>query len=120
MTDLKLCCNSCDDGTGNCAYPYYGVAPHECYYKKPGGFNNPLGTSTIEPVEDWLENFVEDSEAEGCGVYTHCLECGRPNNYELWKRDQEILEKRKSVMVCDEISEFSNDQFDYIAEKLNR
>ncbi|GGO89217.1 hypothetical protein GCM10011348_46450 [Marinobacterium nitratireducens] len=73
------CCEHCNDGDGNCAYPYYGVAPHECFWKKTGGFNNPLGTSTLLPREEWPENFSEDPEAPGCGIYTHCTECGRPN-----------------------------------------
>lgn len=59
-------------------YPYYGVAPHECYWKKPGGFGkNPLGTSTIEPVPDWPDNFLLEVDPGGepqlgwgaCGVF---------------------------------------------------
>lgn len=96
MNKPKFCCSSCDDGEGECAYPYYGVAPHECYYKKRGGFDNPLGTSTLEPKSKWPDNFVEDSQAPGCGVYTHCQECGRPNNRELWERDQEIKQRLKN------------------------
>lgn len=65
-------------------YPYYGCAPHECYFKKPGGFDNPLGTSTVYGFEKWPGNFyaeIEDvnnikQELSGrlCGVY-YCPEC---------------------------------------------
>lgn len=74
------CCDRCNDGDGNCAYPYYGVAPHECYWRKPGGFNNPLGISTVNPSETWPENFSEDPDQPGNGTYTHCLNCGRPSS----------------------------------------
>lgn len=67
-------------------YPYYGVAPHECYWRKPGGFEeNPLGTSTILDLEHWPENFAAElddpSDMEKqlswglCGVY-YCPSCG--------------------------------------------
>jgi hypothetical protein len=62
-------------------YPYYGVAPHECFYKIPGG---QLGDSTINPVDTWPNNFLaewDDSLTVSqnlkyglCGVWV-CPEC---------------------------------------------
>lgn len=49
----------CNDECDN--YPYYGVAPHECFWRKPGGFEgNKLGTSTIDPVNTWPKNFYAE------------------------------------------------------------
>ena len=73
----KDCCDYCNDGDGNCAYPVYGVQPHVCFYKKEGGFNNLLGTSDMLPKETWPDNYKPDPEGGNCGTYTHCLECGR-------------------------------------------
>lgn len=60
-------------------YPVFGVAPHECYWRKPGGFNNPLGTSTIEPLDNWPDTFYAEIDTTRpvsaqlgwglCGVY---------------------------------------------------
>lgn len=66
-------------------YPIFGVAPHECYWRKDGGFEeNPLGTSTIEPLQNWPNNFLAEIEPDIdvkqqlswglCGVY-FCPEC---------------------------------------------
>lgn len=73
-------CEMCSDGSGHCVYPYYGVAPHTCYYK----LGTSIGTSQEAPESEWPENFVYDySEgpanpggSPGCGIYTHCLHCG--------------------------------------------
>lgn len=69
------------------AYPSYGVAPHECFFRKPGGFQvSPLGSSTTEPVSTWPDNFFAEidksqsvipqlaEDASLCGVYL-CPEC---------------------------------------------
>lgn len=66
------------------AFPIYGCAPHECYWKKEGGFSNPLGTSTIDPLPDWPDNFlaeidgdkpIQDQLSYGlCGIYV-CPSC---------------------------------------------
>jgi hypothetical protein len=60
-------------------YPVFGVAPHECYWRKPGGFDNPLGTSTINPLESWPDGFYAEIDTSKpvsgqlnwglCGVY---------------------------------------------------
>lgn len=73
------CCDHCNDGDGNCVFPYYGVAPHVCFHKLEGGFKNPIGSSELLPKSEWPSNFKEDEEAAGLGVYTHCLECSMPD-----------------------------------------
>lgn len=71
----------CDD------FPYYGVAPHECYWRKPGGFEgNKLGTSTVNPLENWPDNFLAEINPNVdiksqlsyglCGIY-YCPACKR-------------------------------------------
>lgn len=67
-------------------YPSYGPSPHECFWRKPGGFNNELGTSTIKPVSEWPKNFLVEVDGVtktdlhhalnygSCGV-TLCPEC---------------------------------------------
>lgn len=73
----KSSCEHCVDPDGESIYPHYGVAPHTCFFRKPGGIEkNPLGTSDVLPKSQWPENFIEDEEAPGCGTYTHCLVCG--------------------------------------------
>ena len=65
-----MTCDHCDDGEGNSVYPYYGLAPHT--HK-----NGPMAGSTIiDPKENWPDNFSEDDECPGLGIYTHCLNCG--------------------------------------------
>ncbi len=74
-------CVNCNDGDGVSVYPYYGVAPHECYFRKKGGFDdNKVGESTLTPKEEWPDNFQEDPDVAGLGVYTHCLDCGAGMN----------------------------------------
>lgn len=68
------------------AYPMYGVAPHECYWRKPGGFEaNPLGASTIIDMQHWPANFLAEIDPDEdvgpqiswglCGVFV-CPSCG--------------------------------------------
>jgi hypothetical protein len=72
-TAAAKCCEHCDDGDGNCAYPYYGVAPHT---HAPGPM---LGSTRMLGPESWPANFTPDAgEDNTCGTYTHCLSCGRP------------------------------------------
>ena len=73
-----MVCKYCDDGHGHSVYPYYGVAPHQCHDFKS------IGSATELPRSEWPENFRPDPDAmskgegtyPGCGVYTHCLQCG--------------------------------------------
>lgn len=75
-------CEICDDGDGGCVFPYYGVAPHRCGFRD----GKPVTGQSIElPVSEWPANFSPDDEPRpgeypGCGVYTHCLKCGAPEN----------------------------------------
>ena len=73
-----MVCKYCDDGEGKTRFPYYGVAPHNCFYK----IGKKIGQSEILPESEFPENFEIDgewSEHSCCGVYTHCLECGDKN-----------------------------------------
>ncbi len=74
------CCEVCDNGDGQCAYPQYGVGPHICFHQIPGA---KIGESVpLEPAK-WPANFVPDPDTQeegshAClGIYTHCLNCGR-------------------------------------------
>ncbi|AZS49308.1 hypothetical protein DM558_00290 [Entomomonas moraniae] len=66
-------CKYCTLQDGECAYPYYGVAPHV-------GFHIPNDiTSGINflPSGYYPKNFKPDLDVDGkCGTYTHCLHCG--------------------------------------------
>jgi hypothetical protein len=63
-------------------YPHYGVAPHECFYKK--GPNHKIGQSTLLDRTAWPDNFVLDLEPgedpatvsypSACGIY-YCPAC---------------------------------------------
>jgi hypothetical protein len=74
-----MTCELCDDGDGLCVFPYYGVAPHTCFFKIEGAVP---GQSVEAPESEWPANFVLDPEAgqftgyPRCGTYTHCLACG--------------------------------------------
>lgn len=80
--EMSNCCDYCDDGDGSCVYPYYGVAPHLCYYT----LGKPIGESEQVERSMWPANFEWDPESgepdaregksPGAGVYTHCLKCG--------------------------------------------
>jgi hypothetical protein len=61
----KTCCESCDDTSGVCVYPYYGLAPH--IHTKPI-----FGTEILD--QPYPENFSPDGD--GMGIWTHCLNCG--------------------------------------------
>ncbi|MDC4818615.1 hypothetical protein NQ849_15130 [Acinetobacter baumannii] len=72
MSGLKVkTCDFCDDGNGECIFPYYGLAPH--IHTKPIG-----GTEFIDV--SLPENFSPDGD--GLGIYTHCLYCGGDGTYE--------------------------------------
>lgn len=87
------CCEHCNDGDGNCAYPWYGLAPHGHDLSKTGSI---IGSTVIDDTDTWPANFEEDSEAPGCGTYAYCPECGRPNDEKLFFQDQETFKKRQT------------------------
>lgn len=87
--------HKCDEG-----YPQYGVAPHECFWRKPGGFaENTIGQSTIEPLEEWPDNFlaeIDPTQRIGpqisyglCGVW-YCPVCkkGMEETDTLWSKEK--------------------------------
>jgi|JI10StandDraft_1071094.scaffolds.fasta_scaffold2148750_2 hypothetical protein len=67
-----MSCQFCADENGDCLFPYYGAAPHTCFYKIPGAT---IGQSQIEPRENWPKNFKEDPDCPGEGAYLYCPEC---------------------------------------------
>lgn len=85
LTGLLCCCEHCNDGEGNCAYPIYGLSPHKHIGEQM------IGSTVIDDKETWPDNFQEGPEAPGCGTWTHCLSCGRPNY-----QDQETKRLRES------------------------
>jgi hypothetical protein len=85
-------CELCCDGNGDSWYPMYGVAPHECYWRKGPEFT--LGQSTLvafgpddcfvpdlEPHEGW-DAFVYPS---ACGTY-YCPRCHAGQYADAWNR----------------------------------
>lgn len=85
-------CDLCRDEDGEVFLPMYGVAPHECYWRKGPEFT--LGQSTLKPftaddcfVPDLLED--EDWSAfrypAACGVF-YCPNCGREAYEREWTR----------------------------------
>ncbi len=68
----KQCCEHCDDGDGFSVYPYYGIAPH-VHDLADGWFVS----TRLLPKEAWGDNFREDPDCNGHGVYLRCPECGR-------------------------------------------
>ncbi|WP_295537894.1 hypothetical protein [uncultured Pseudacidovorax sp.] len=69
-------CECCDDGEGYCVFPYYGVAPHTHAVSDPGNPLGWIGSTRLLPKEQWPENFREDPDCPGLGVYLRCPECG--------------------------------------------
>ncbi|MFW2034177.1 hypothetical protein [Acinetobacter junii] len=67
---IKIC-GYCDDGNGECVYPYYGLAPHTHQQGVLGS------TEFIGEIPD---NFSPDGD--GLGVYTHCLNCGGDGTFD--------------------------------------
>lgn len=73
-----MTCEYCADQDGEALVPYYGVAPHICFYKIPGAV---IGESQVLPKDQWPDNFKPDPENPACGTYwcTHCGE-GKPED----------------------------------------
>lgn len=63
--------SECTSDDHDC-YPQYGVGPHRHDLSR-GTF---LGSTVPLPKEDWPNNFREDPEVPGCGVWLcpGCLE----------------------------------------------
>lgn len=82
-------CASCNDGNGNCKFPYYGTAPHS-YPEVPEpelGFKREVAPPQELPADQWPANYQHDSEIAapnpggypGSGTYLYCLKCKRPD-----------------------------------------
>jgi len=55
--------------------PQYGVAPHECYWRKGPEFV--IGQSTLLPIGEWTDCFVPDlEEGEGWDAFVYPSACG--------------------------------------------
>lgn len=61
--------NKCSNPDCN-IYPFYGVAPHICYYK----LGLSIGQSFFFNKKDDPDNFVRDKYDPECGTY-FCPEC---------------------------------------------
>ncbi len=72
-----LCCPECDDGDGNCVFPYYGVAPHTHALPAPTHPTDWIGSTRLLPRDKWGNNFREDEDSPGQGTYLRCGTCGR-------------------------------------------
>lgn len=71
---VRNACDHCDDGDGHCVFPYYGVAPHTHTATHPADW---LGSTKLLPRDQWGDNFREDPECPGQGVYMRCPKCCR-------------------------------------------
>lgn len=60
----STCCIHCNDGDGECVFPYFGLAPHS--------------HSPDQPKPEYPSNYCDTDG--GQGVYTHCLVCGADKN----------------------------------------
>ena len=69
-------CEHCDDGDGHCVFPYYGTAPHTHALPTPTHPTDWIGSTRLLPREQWGDNFGEDPECPGQGVYMRCEKCG--------------------------------------------
>lgn len=67
-----MSCDMCLDPDGIPCFPIYGPAPHTCFYKIPGAV---MGQSVTLPRDQWPDNFIEDPECPGLGIYS-CPHCG--------------------------------------------
>jgi hypothetical protein len=76
-----MSCQHCIDPDGERCLPAYGVAPHTCFYKIPGAA---IGQSVLLPRQEWPDNFIEDAECPGQGMWycEHCRE-GMPNGAQV-------------------------------------
>lgn len=78
----------CDCGE---VYPMYGVAPHECYWRKGPEFV--IGQSTLLPLSEWTELFVPELEDDetwadfvypgACGIF-YCGKCQQDRYTKAW------------------------------------
>lgn len=53
-------------------YPYYGVTPHTCFFRRGPEFK--IGQSELLPQAEWPRNFRPDPEDNSGGTY-YCPTC---------------------------------------------
>lgn len=72
-----MSCEHCTDPDGLPCFPQYGLAPHK---HKPIGTASGWMVTVQSPREEWPENFMEDPDEPGTGIYwcPHCGD-GKPN-----------------------------------------
>jgi hypothetical protein len=78
-----MACEHCTDPDGDCCYPMYGVGPHA----HTGVTYDPaswIGSTAELPQEQWPDNYQEDPDAPGLGIWW-CPKCGegKPSNENL-------------------------------------
>lgn len=86
-------CDFCRDSDGVRILPQYGVAPHECFWRKGPQFT--IGQSTLLPFSQWDDAFVPDLEDDedwsafvypsACGTF-YCPKCDAASYQAAWKR----------------------------------
>lgn len=64
-----MACEHCTDPDGESCYPMYGVGPH----RHEGA--SIIGSTVLLPKEAWPENYQEDADCPGLGVWW-CAHCG--------------------------------------------
>ena len=90
-----MICDKCQQQMkemGEYMYPIYGLAPHHHNLKKTGSI---IGSTEIFQKDKWPDNFIEDPEALGCGVYycpDHKCNNGKEKAMAIKSRLDEIQE----------------------------
>ena len=75
-----------------CYFPSYGVAPHDHNLEKTGSF---IGSTELKDKAEWPENFKEDPECPGLGVYLcpygeTCEKYGTCEDYDYFITDNRV------------------------------
>lgn len=67
-----MSCKHCTDPNGEACFPQYGVGPHTHEERNGIPF---FGSTKTLPREDWPDNYREDPNTPGLGVWW-CPYCG--------------------------------------------
>lgn len=68
-----MSCEYCTDPDGAACFPLYGLGPHT--HTCNGSW---IGSTIMEPKENWPSNYREDADCPGMGVWW-CEHCGDGN-----------------------------------------
>lgn len=82
--DARNECMDCKEGY----YPIYGLAPHSHDIRRTRSI---IGSNVTDPKENWPDNFSEDPDALGCGVYV-CPKCPEKKEEYISPEDKKLLE----------------------------